>query len=121
MNRFREFVEIARFFRMEAEARLPEAARRKGTEVTESRRDTIAARIYQDLLDGAAPDRYREGGPASDVSLGLDLRLAEPLGSWSIRWARAQAGESRNAQFAADRVTSSGWHRWRTAGPCTTR
>jgi hypothetical protein len=106
MTRLREFAEIARFFRIEAESRLPEASRPKGTDVTASSRAADAARIYQAILDGAAR-RYREtareGAAPADVHLGFDPRLAERLASWSIRWARAQGGDGRNSQFAAIR------------------
>ena len=106
MTRFREFAEIARFFRIEAESRLRESSRPRGMDVTASGRAATAARIYQDILDGAAR-RYRElprdGGAPADVRLGFDARLAERLGSWSIRWARALGGEGRSTQFAAIR------------------
>ena len=106
MTRFREFAEIARFFRIEAESQLAEASRPKGTDVTAAGRAATAARIYQAILDGAAR-RYREtareGGAPADVRLSFDPRLAERLGSWSTRWARAQGGEGRNFQFAAIR------------------
>lgn len=106
MTRLREFVEIARFYRIEAESRLPEASRPKGRDVTAPSRAASAARIYQTILDGAVR-RYRETNlkavAPSDVGRGLDSRTAERLGSWSIRWARAQGGEGRNSQFVAVR------------------
>ena len=75
MTRLREFVEIARFYRIEAESRLPEASRPKGRDVTAPSRAASAARIYQTILDGAAR-RYREtnlkAGAPSDVGRGLD-------------------------------------------------
>ena len=90
MTRFREFAEVARFFRIEAEDRLPGASRPKGAGVTDSGQAETAGRIYGAILDGAAR-RYREApgrGPA-DVRLVFDPRLAERLAAWSIRWARA--------------------------------
>jgi hypothetical protein len=102
MARLPEFAEIARFFRIEAESKLPEASRPKGTDVAASARAMAAARIYQAILDGAIR-RFREGGAPADVRIVFDPRLAERLGSWSIRWARAQGGEGRSSQFAAVR------------------
>ncbi|MGP0065677.1 MAG: hypothetical protein ACLQGP_18995 [Isosphaeraceae bacterium] len=129
-----EFAEFARFFRIEAENDLPEAMRSTSTDVTASGRAMAAARIYQSLLDGAAR-RYREapreGGAPADVRLVFDEHLAERLGSWSIRWARAQGGEGRSSRFAAvrshiERMASLGDGRSlrdaiaRTGGPLAT-
>ena len=107
MTRFREFAEVARFFRIEAEGRLPGASRPKGADVTDSGQAETAGRIYRAILDGAAR-RYREAprrrGPA-DVRLVFDPRLAERLAAWSVRWARARirADASRASQFTAVR------------------
>ena len=93
MTRFREFAEVARFFRIEAESRLPGASRPKGTDVTDTGQAATAGRIYRAILDGAAR-RYREvpraGRVPADVRLVFDPRLAERLAAWSIRWARAR-------------------------------
>ena len=108
MTRFPEFAEVVRFFRIEAESRLPGAARPKGTDVTDSGQAATAGRIYRAILDGAAR-RYREapraGEALADVRLVFDPRLAERLAAWSIRWARAQirADPSRDSQFNAVR------------------
>ena len=108
MTRLREFVDVARFFRIEAESQLPEPSRPKGTDVTASSRAAAAGRIYQAILDGAAR-RYlaipRAGGAPADARSVFDPRLAERLGSWSIRWGRAQAaaGEGPGSRFAAVR------------------
>ena len=59
MTRFREFAEVVRFFRIEAESRLPGASRPKGTDVTDSGQAATAGRIYRAILDEAAR-RYRE-------------------------------------------------------------
>jgi hypothetical protein len=106
MTRLHEFAEIARFFRIEAESKLPEAWSPKGPDVTAV--NQAAARIYRAILDGAAL-RYleaRRGGEAPlDAGPIFDLRLAERLASWSIRWGRAQArgGKGRISRFAAIR------------------
>jgi hypothetical protein len=108
MTRFREFAEVVRFFRIEAESWLPGASRPKGADVTDSDQAEIAGRIYRAILDGAAR-RYREaprvGGAAPDVRLVFDARLAERLAAWSTRWARARirADASRASQFTAVR------------------
>jgi hypothetical protein len=108
MNRLREFADVARSFRIEAEGQLPKASRPNGTDATASSRSAAAGRIYRAILDGAAR-RYREmpgaGGAPSDARLVFDPYLAERLGSWSIRWARAQAvvGEGTQSRFAAVR------------------
>ena len=108
MTRFREFAEVVRFFRIEAESRLPGASRPKGTDVTDSGQAATAGRIYRAILDEAA-HRYREapraGEAPADVRLVFDSRLAERLAAWSIRWARAQirADLSRVSQFNAVR------------------
>jgi hypothetical protein len=109
MNRLREFADVVRFFRIEAESQLPSASRPKGMDVTASSRAAAAARIYHAILDGAAR-RYREmprtGGAPPDASLVFDPCLAERLGSWSISWAHAQAsvGEGTLSPFAAVRA-----------------
>ena len=47
MTRFREFAEVVRFFRIEAESRLPGAARPKSTDVTYAGQAATAGRIYR--------------------------------------------------------------------------
>jgi len=108
MNRIREFADVVRFFRIEAESQLPKASRPNGTDVTASSRAAAAARIYRAILDGAARrcrEMPRAGGAPPDARLVFDPCLAERLGSWSIRWARAQAavGEGTLSRFAAVR------------------
>jgi hypothetical protein len=104
MTRFRDFAEVVRFFRIEAESPQPGASRPKGTDVTDSGQAATAARIYRAILDEAAR-RYREapraGEALADVRLVFDSRLAERLAAWSIRWARSQIRTdlSRVAQF----------------------
>jgi hypothetical protein len=100
MTRFREFAEVARFFRIEAEDRLPGASRSKGAGVTDSGQAETAGRIYRAILDGAAR-QYRES--PRDVRLVFDPRLAERLAAWSVRRARAGADPGRASQFAAVR------------------
>jgi len=106
MTRLREFVAVAKFFRIEAESQLPEVSRPKGTDVTASSRTAAAGQIYQSILDGAAR-RYltipRAGGAPLDVRSVFDLRLAERLGSSSIRWGRVEAGAVPGSRFAAVR------------------
>ncbi len=106
MTRFREFVEVARFFRIEAEDRLPGASRSKGAGVTNSGQAETAGRIYRTILDGAAR-QYREsprtGGGLADARLVFDPRLAERLAAWSVRRARAGADPGRASQLAAVR------------------
>jgi hypothetical protein len=108
MTRFREFAEVVRFFRIEAEARLPGPLKPRGTDITESGQAATAGRMYRVILDEAAR-RYREaphaGEAPADVPLVFDSRLAERLAAWSIRWARAQirADLRRVAQFNAVR------------------
>ena len=101
MTRFREFAEVARFFRIEAESRLPGAARPKDADDAASSQAATAGRIYHAILDGAAR-RYRE---SPDVRLAFNSRLAERLAAWSIRWARAEisADSGRSSQFTAVR------------------
>jgi hypothetical protein len=106
MNRLREFVEVARFFRIEAESQLPTVSKPKGGDATAS--SQAAARIYRAILDDAirrCRELPREGGAPPDASLVFDPRLAERLGAWSIHWARAQAGEGEGtlSRFAAVR------------------
>jgi hypothetical protein len=55
MTRFREFAEVARFFRIEAESRLPGASRPKGTDVTDSGQAATAGGIYRDPGRGGTP------------------------------------------------------------------
>jgi hypothetical protein len=106
LNRLREFADVVRFFRIEAESQLPKASRPNGTDVTASTR--AAAQIYRAILDSAAR-RCREmphaDGVPPDARRVFDPRLAERLGAWSIHWARAQAvvGEGTPARFAAVR------------------
>ncbi len=108
LTRLRGFVAVARFFRIEAESQLPEVSRTKGTDVTVSARAAAAGQIYQAMLDEAAR-RYlaipRAGGVPIDLGSVFDSRLAERLGSWSIRWGRVQAGTGQGTgpRFAADR------------------
>ncbi len=108
MTRFPEFVEVARFFRIEAESLLSGASKSKGTDATDSGQAATAGRIYRAILDEAAR-RYREapraGEALADVRLVFDSRLAERLAAWSIRWARAQIRTdlSRVSQFNAVR------------------
>jgi hypothetical protein len=108
MTRFREFTEVARFFRIESEDRLQGASRPKGAGVTDSGQAETAGRIYGAILDGAAR-RYREvprtSGGSADVRLVFDPRLAERLAAWSIRWARARIrlDQGRVSQFNAVR------------------
>jgi hypothetical protein len=95
MGRFREFAEVARFYRTEADG-------------TESGQAATADRIYGAILDEAV-HRYRAapraGGVPADVRVGFDSRLAERLAAWSVRWAQAQVRDdgSRASQFAAVR------------------
>jgi hypothetical protein len=108
MARFPEFSEVVRFFRIDAESRLPGAARPKGTDATDSGQATTAGRIYGAIL-GAAANRYRAapraGEAIAEARPALDARLAERLAAWSIRGARAQirADLTRDSQFNAVR------------------
>jgi hypothetical protein len=108
MTRFREFAEVARFFRIEAESRRPGGSGPRETDGTDSGPAATAGRVYRAILDGAA-HRYREaprvGGVPTGVRLVFDSRLAERLAAWSARWARTQirADESRASQFTAVR------------------
>jgi hypothetical protein len=108
MTRFREFALVVRFFRIEAESRLPGASRSKATDVTDSGQTESAGQIYRAILDEAA-HRYREapraGEAPADLPLVFDSRLAERLAAWSIHWARAQISTnlSRVSQFNAVR------------------
>jgi hypothetical protein len=108
MNRLREFAEVARFFRIEGECRLPGASHPNDPGATPSGRATAAGRIYRAILAEAARQYARmprDRGEPPDAGLVFDARLADRLGSWSIRWGRAQAGagEDRAAQFKAIR------------------
>jgi hypothetical protein len=70
MNRFREFAEVARFIRIEAEGRLPGGPSPKEAEGTDSDQAATAGRIYRAILDGAV-HRYPEApGGARDSGLG---------------------------------------------------
>jgi hypothetical protein len=108
MTRLREFTEVARFFRIEAEDRLPDGSAPRGADAMDSGQAVTASRIYRAILDGAAR-RYREapraGGVPADVGLVFDSRLAERLAAWSARWARAQirADLRRASRFTAVR------------------
>jgi hypothetical protein len=108
ITRFRAFVEIARFSRIEAESRWPGGSRPKDADTTASGQAATASRIYRAILDEAV-GRYREtpraGGKPTDARLVFDARLAERLAAWSIAWGRAQVGPdgSRAALFAAIR------------------
>jgi hypothetical protein len=108
-SRLREFADVAQFFRIEAERLLGDSAGPMGSDAIASSQAAAAGRTYEAILDEAAR-RYlvaaRAGGAASDARLSFDLRLAERLASWSIRWGRARAGEGpgRSSQFAAVRA-----------------
>jgi hypothetical protein len=108
ITRFREFSEVVRFSRIEAEIRLPGAYLPKGTDGTDAGLAATAGRIYRAILDGVA-QRYREAGragePAADLRLVFDSRLAERLAGWSVRWARARIRENptRESQYNAIR------------------
>ena len=116
MTQFREFAEVARFFRVEAESQRAGASQPKGTDVTVSGQVATASRTYRAILDGAAHrhlDAPREGEPPADIRLVFDPRLAERLAAWSTRWARAQirANPGRQSKFNAiqshiERMTS---------------
>jgi hypothetical protein len=109
LTRLREFAEIARFFRIDAECRLSETSSKDVADATAFNQAMAAGRIYQAILDEAAR-RYREapraGQQPPDARLVFDLRLAERLGFWSIRCGRAQAsaGGNRGSRFAAVRA-----------------
>jgi hypothetical protein len=106
--RLGEFTDVVRFFRLEAERHLPESASPVDRDAIAAGQAAAAARIYEAILDGAAR-RYleatRAGGAPADVRLSFDLRLAERLAFWSIRWGRAQASEGAGLtpRFAAVR------------------
>jgi hypothetical protein len=106
MTRLRDFADVARFFRIEAEGQFPKTPRPNSADMTAASR--AAAQIYRAILDGAVR-RYREmpraAGATPDARLVFDPALAERLGSWSIRWARVQAtaGEGTLSRFAAVR------------------
>ena len=108
MTRFREFTDVVRFFRIDAETWLPGASRPKGADGTDAGQTATAGRIYRAILDGAA-QRYRDAGRAgdapADVRRVFDSRLAERLAAWSVRWARAQirANPMRESQYNAIR------------------
>src|SRR5262249_10943291 len=75
MTRFREFAEVARFFRIEAPGRLAGASSPTDTDGTGSGQAATAGRLYRAILDGAV-HRYREahraGGAPVDVGLVFD-------------------------------------------------
>jgi hypothetical protein len=106
MNRLRDFTDVARFFRLEAESQFPKTSRPNSADMTAASR--AASQMYRAILDGAAR-RYRElpraGGAPPDARLVFDPGLAERLGAWSVRWARAQSatGEGTLTRFAAVR------------------
>jgi hypothetical protein len=107
MTRFHDFAAVAGFFRIEAESQLSELSRPASNDaMTAAGRAAVAGQMYQDVLDEAAR-RYatlrRAGGATALAASVFDLRLAERLGSWSIRWARAQAGAGPDARFHAVR------------------
>ena len=113
MNRLREFVDVVRFFRIEAERQLPNASRPKRTDVMASSR--AAARIYHAILDSAArqyQEMPRTGGAPADASLVFDPCLAERLGSWSISWRMARPAWARERSHRSPR---SGAHLERMA------
>ncbi len=109
MARLREFVAVAKFFRIEAESRRPEVSKSAGPDVTATNRAAAAGQIYQAILDGAAR-RYlaipRAGGAPPEGRSVFDTRLAERLAFWSIRWGRVEAGagEGASSRFAAMRA-----------------
>jgi hypothetical protein len=108
LTRLREFTEVARFFRIEAEDRLPGGSGPRDADVMDSGQAVTASRVYRTVLDGAAR-RYQEapraGGVPADVGLVFDSGLADRLAAWSARWARAQirADGSRPSRFTAVR------------------
>jgi hypothetical protein len=106
LTRLREFTDVARFFRIEAEDRLSSGSGPRDADVMDAGQAVTASRVYRAVLDGAAR-RYREapraGGVPAAVGLVFDSRLAERLAAWSARWARAQirADGSRASRFIA--------------------
>jgi hypothetical protein len=109
VTRFPEFVEVARFFRIEAESLLSGASKSKGTDATDSGQAATAGRIYRAILDGAARrlrQAPRAGQALADPRLVFDPRIAERLAAWSVRWARAEirTDMSRVSQFNAVRL-----------------
>jgi hypothetical protein len=76
MSRLREFTDVARFFRIEAEGRLPGAPQPDDADVT------AAGRICRAIWDEAVR-RYleppRAGGAPAEARLVFDSRLAERL------------------------------------------
>jgi hypothetical protein len=108
MNRLRPFADVARFFRMEAEGLQPGSSRPNGPGATASDRVEAAGRIDRAIWDEAVR-RYleirRAAGATPDARLVFDFHLAERLGSWSVRWGRAQAGAGEDfaSRFAAIR------------------
>jgi hypothetical protein len=108
MTRLREFADVARYFRLDAESQMPEGSQPTGAAVSSGSRAAAAGRIYRATWDEAVR-RYLEaphaGGALPDARLVFDARLAERLGAWSIRWGRAQATASGdfNPRYASVR------------------
>ena len=105
LSRFREFAEVARFFRIEAEGRLPGASRPNGTRLRPGRdRGPDLPRDPGRMRPAGIARRPRGGAPA-DVRLVFDPRLAERLAAWSMRRARARIRDEpgRASQFTAVR------------------
>jgi hypothetical protein len=108
MTVFPEFVEIARFFRIEAESELPGASLVREVGVTPSSQTATAGRFYQDLIDGAARlvvKHARAAGRPADPRGVFDAHLSERLAAWSSREARARmrADASPSGRFYAVR------------------
>jgi hypothetical protein len=110
MARFSEFVEVARFLRIDAENWLPDDSRPEDPDATDpTGHAAVAGKTYRAIFNGAArrSGKARHAGDApADVHSRFDARLAERLAAWSIRWARAEirASASRAAQFNAVRA-----------------
>jgi len=107
-TRFPEFVQAARFFRIEAESRLAAASSLKRSDPRFSGQPVAAGRIYTAILDGAARQwrvAPRAGRAPPDIGLVFDARLAERFAAWSIRWAKAQilADQTSDSRFRAVR------------------
>jgi hypothetical protein len=112
----REFGDVIRFFRIDAESRLSDASRPNDVDVTHSGQAATAEQIYRAILDKAANQCHeapRAGAAHADFRLIFDARLAERLAAWSMRWARAEirADMNRVTQFNAirshlERITS---------------
>ena len=123
MTRFREFAEVARFFRIEAQGRLAGASSPSDTDGPGSGQAATAGRLYDAILDGAVRrhrEAHRTGGPPVDLGLVFDSRLAERLAAWSARRARAQArADGSRASWSvavrshAERMAALEEGRWR--------